>query len=69
MMLVAAAQDKLKEKGLPDVGETALVEDVKRIRNHPLVPKSIYVFGYLYDAKTGKLKEIGEATKEGRAGA
>ncbi len=25
MMLVAAAQDKLKEKGLPDVDETALV--------------------------------------------
>ena len=69
MILVAAARDKLKEKGLPDVDETAVVEDVKRIRNHRLVPKSIHVYGYLYDAKTGKLKEIGETTKEGRAGA
>jgi len=68
-MLVAVAQDKLKEKGLPDVDETAVVEDVKRIRSHPLVPKSIHVYGYLYDAKTGKLKGIGETTKEGRAGA
>ena len=46
--------------------EKAVVEDVKRIRNHPLVPKSIPVYGYLYDVKTGMLKEIGEATREGR---
>ena len=46
--------------------EKAVVEDVKRIRNHPLVPKSIPVYGYLYDVKTGKLKEIGEATTVGR---
>jgi len=43
-----------------------VVEDVKRIRNHPLVPKSIPVYGYLYDVKTGKLKEISEATTAGR---
>jgi len=49
--------------------EKAVVEDVKRIRNHPLVPKSIPVYGYLYDVRTGKLKEIGEATTVGRAGA
>ena len=48
--------------------EKAVVEDVKRIRNHPLVPKSIPVYGYLYDVKTGKLKEIVEATSAGRAG-
>ena len=47
--------------------EKAVVEDVKRIRNHPLVPKSIPVYGYLYDVKTGKLKEISEATTVGRA--
>ena len=39
---------------------------MKRIRNHPLVPKSIPVYGYLYDVKTGKLKEIPEATAVGR---
>ena len=69
MILVAAARDKLKERGFPDVDETAVVEYVKRIRNHPLVPKSIHVYGYLYDVKTGKLKQFGEATKEGRVGA
>ncbi len=53
-MLVAAARDKLKEKSLPAVDETAVVEDVKRIRNHLLVPKLIPVYGYLYDVKTGK---------------
>jgi carbonic anhydrase len=47
--------------------EKAVVEDVKRIRSHPLVPKSIPVYGYLYDVKTGKLQEIGEATAAGRA--
>jgi carbonic anhydrase len=47
--------------------EKAVVEDVQRIRNHPLVPKSIPVYGYLYDVKTGKLKEIPEATAVGRA--
>ena len=46
--------------------EKSVVEDVKRIRNHPLVPKSIPVYGYLYDVKTGKLKEVGEATTVGR---
>lgn len=46
--------------------EKAVVEDVKRIRSHPLVPKSIPVYGYLYDVRTGKLKEIGEATVAGR---
>ena len=68
VILVAAAQDKLKEKGLPDVDETAVVEDVKRIQNHPLVPKSIHVCGCLYDVRTGQLKEIGETTKEGPGG-
>jgi carbonic anhydrase len=36
----------------------AVVDDVARIRNHPLVPKSIPVHGYLYDVRSGKLIEI-----------
>jgi carbonic anhydrase len=32
------------------------------------VPKSIPVYGYLYDVKTGKLNEISEATTVGRVG-
>ncbi|MEI9948542.1 MAG: carbonic anhydrase [Pseudomonadota bacterium] len=41
--------------------------DVERIRNHPLVPKSIPVYGYVYQVETGKLVEIPEATEIGRA--
>jgi len=45
----------------------AVVDDVVRIRNHPLVPPFIPIYGFLYDVKTGKLVEIPEATKAGRA--
>src|SRR5436190_20607453 len=44
----------------------AVVDDVTRIRQHPLVPKSIPVYGYVYDVKTGKLVEVEEATRAGR---
>jgi carbonic anhydrase len=33
----------------------SLVEDVIRIRRHPLVPKSTPIYGYIYDVKSGKL--------------
>jgi len=42
-------------------------EDVARIRSHPLVPKDIPVYGYLYDVKTGMLIEVPEATAVGKA--
>jgi len=45
----------------------AVIDDVKKIRNHPLIPKSIPVYGYLYDVKAGELEEIAEATKAGQA--
>ena len=45
----------------------AVVDDVRRIRQHPLVPKSIPVYGYVYDVKTGKLVEVAAATAAGRA--
>jgi carbonic anhydrase len=44
-----------------------VVEDVVRIRSHPLVPIDIPVYGYIYDVKTGKLIEVPQATKAGRA--
>jgi len=43
----------------------AVIDDVERIRTHPLVPASIPVYGYVYDVKTGRLIEIDEATKIG----
>lgn len=36
----------------------AVLDDVTRIRNHDLVPKSIPVYGYLYDVRSGKLLEV-----------
>ena len=44
----------------------SVVADVTRIRNHPLVPASVPVYGYIYDVKTGKLVEIPEATAAGK---
>jgi carbonic anhydrase len=45
----------------------AVVDDVLRIRTHPLVPKSIPIHGYVYDVKSGKLIEVEEATAVGAA--
>jgi carbonic anhydrase len=43
----------------------AVVDDVERIRHHPLVPKSIPVYGYLYDVRSGRLIEVDAATRAG----
>jgi carbonic anhydrase len=40
--------------------------DVRRIRNHPLVPRDIPVYGYIYDVKSGRLNEVKEASEIGR---
>lgn len=42
-------------------------EDVERIRQHPLVPKTIPIYGYIYDVRSGRLVEVPEATAAGRA--
>lgn len=47
--------------------EGSVVEDVSRIRNHPLVPGNIPVYGYIYDVRSGRLVEVPAATKAGRA--
>jgi carbonic anhydrase len=36
----------------------AVTDDVERIRNHPLVPKSIPVHGFIYDVRSGTLTEV-----------
>jgi carbonic anhydrase len=51
---------------IPDQKQ-AVVDDVLRIRNHPLVPRSIPVYGYVYDVKSGRLLEIEEAKAAGKA--
>ena len=45
----------------------SVVEDVTRIRQHPLVPNDIPIYGYIYDVKSGKLVEVPEATTAGKA--
>lgn len=47
--------------------EEAVVEDVMRIRDHPLVNPAIPIYGYVYDVKTGRLNEVQRATEAGRA--
>jgi len=47
----------------------SVVEDVTRIRNHPLVPAGIPVYGYIYEVETGRLVEVPQATEAGRAAA
>jgi carbonic anhydrase len=45
----------------------SVLADVRRIRQHPLVPRDIPIYGYLYDVTTGRLIKISEATEAGRA--
>jgi carbonic anhydrase len=46
--------------------ERSVVEDVTRIRSHPLVPHDIPIYGYIYDVKSGRLVEAPDATSAGR---
>lgn len=46
--------------------EQSVVDDVRTIRNHPLVPNDIPIHGYVYDVKTGRLVEVPGATEAGR---
>lgn len=43
----------------------SVANDVNRIRSHPLVPRTIPIYGYIYDVTTGRLNEVPEATKAG----
>jgi carbonic anhydrase len=45
----------------------AVIDDVERIRNHPLVPKSIPIYGFVYDVGSGKLIEVEGANAIGKA--
>lgn len=47
--------------------QQAVLDDVTRIRHHPLVPATIPIYGYIYDVRGGRLIEVEEATRAGRA--
>jgi len=44
-------------------------DDVQRIREHPLVPNKIAIYGYVYDVKSGRLLEVPEAKRPVEAAA
>jgi carbonic anhydrase len=43
-----------------------VVEDVKRIRTHPLVPRNIPIYGFIYECATGRIDEVNEASAAGK---
>jgi carbonic anhydrase len=45
----------------------SVADDVARIRNHPLVPASVAIYGYVYDVHTGRLVEVKGSRKLGAA--
>jgi carbonic anhydrase len=47
--------------------ESSVAQDVRRIREHPLVPAYIPIYGYIYDVRTGRLNEVAAAAEAGRA--
>jgi len=47
----------------------SVATDVERIRNHPLVPREIPIYGYIYQVESGRLVEVPRATAIGKAGA
>lgn len=63
--LALTAGEQVDWLTIPD-REQAVVDDVRRIREHPLVPGDIPVYGYVYDVRSGKLIEVPDATAAGR---
>ena len=45
----------------------AVVEDVQRIRRHPLVPRSIPIHGFIYEVESGRLAAVPGAAEAGAA--
>lgn len=44
----------------------SVCDDVRRIRSHPLVPREVPIYGYIYDVRNGRLREVSEATALGQ---
>lgn len=45
----------------------ALLDDVERLRSHPLVPRDVTIIGCIYDVATGGLAEVVGALRHARA--
>jgi carbonic anhydrase len=46
--------------------EASVVDDVRRIREHPLVPAEAVIYGFVYDVRTGQLREVPQASQIGQ---
>ncbi len=46
--------------------EQSVADDVKRIREHPLVPGWVAIHGLVYDVSTGRLEQVPAATEAGK---
>ncbi len=46
--------------------EASVVDDVRRIREHPLVPADAVIYGFVYDVRTGQLHEVDAASRIGQ---
>jgi carbonic anhydrase len=49
--------------------KASVAQDVWRIREHPLVPHKLPIYGYVYDVKIGRLNEVKTVTEPGKAAA
>ena len=71
--LLKVKEDELKERLRDKMGATAdspahfhafddleenVRQQIQRVRSHPWIPKHIPVRGFVYDVKTGKLREV-----------
>lgn len=45
----------------------SVIEDVEKIRNHPLIPSNIPIYGFIFDVKSGLLIPVAKADKKGKA--
>ena len=59
------AGEKIDWLTIKDQAES-VTEDVAKIRAHPLVPKDVAIYGYIYDVKSGRLIEVPAATDAGK---
>ena len=67
-MSVTPRRCALLEPGAIAHQKQLVTDDVLRIRDHPWVPQSLPIYGYIYDVKTGNLIEVDEATNASAAG-
>jgi carbonic anhydrase len=45
--------------------EQSVTADVTRLRNHPLVPSDVPIYGYIYHVETGRFVEVERASEVG----